>query len=64
MGGGESYFGLTLEKSMSFKTSIKDLVLRTKIAYAALHSKINIYEGANPMTVIKLFDRMVITILL
>ena len=58
------YLGLRVDQTLSFKNTIADLVTRGKRAYAALHRCINIYDGANPKTIMKLFDTMISPILL
>ena len=57
-----TYLGLKIDQNMNFKSAVKELVLKASRAYAAIYQNINIYEGARPRTVLKIFDTMIIPI--
>ena len=44
---------------MSFKKAVNELTLKATRAYAAMYQALNIYEGANPRTILKIFDTMI-----
>lgn len=58
------YLGLLIDKNISFKGAVADLVTRASRAYASLYQSLNVYEGANPKTIMKVFDVTVVPILM
>ena len=58
------YLGVLINNKMSFKGTVSDLVTKATKAYAAMYSSLNIYDGANPKTIIKVFDATIMPILM
>jgi exonuclease III len=58
------YLGIIFTPSGSFKACQKNLLLKARKAYFCLLDKINAYNGVNPRVLMKLFDAMIVPILL